>query len=83
IREEINLWRSKNEASNGPHQLKIVTENPPSIELTAKPAVPELEVPTTSEKTVSCTSNIFRPPDRGEDYTILQALFSVDMLILF
>lgn len=26
---------------------------------------------------------MFRPPDRGEDYTILQALFSIDMLILF
>ncbi|KAK3226613.1 hypothetical protein Dsin_006475 [Dipteronia sinensis] len=32
---------------------------------------------------VACTENIFKPPDRGEDYTILQALFSIDMLILF
>lgn len=27
--------------------------------------------------------NIFSPPERGEDYTILQALFSIDMIILF
>ncbi|XP_019441368.1 PREDICTED: protein NUCLEAR FUSION DEFECTIVE 4-like isoform X2 [Lupinus angustifolius] len=27
--------------------------------------------------------NIFSPPERGEDYTILQALFSIDMAILF
>lgn len=27
--------------------------------------------------------DIFSPPPRGEDYTILQALFSIDMLILF
>ncbi|KAK7269729.1 hypothetical protein RIF29_22464 [Crotalaria pallida] len=27
--------------------------------------------------------NVFSPPARGEDYTILQALFSIDMLILF
>jgi MFS family permease len=33
--------------------------------------------------TDSCMSNIFKPPERGEDYTILQALFSIDMLILF
>ncbi|EFH39148.1 nodulin family protein [Arabidopsis lyrata subsp. lyrata] len=26
---------------------------------------------------------VFDPPERGDDYTILQALFSVDMLILF
>lgn len=30
-----------------------------------------------------CFENIFRAPDRGEDYTILQALFNIDMLILF
>ncbi|KAK4367076.1 hypothetical protein RND71_014956 [Anisodus tanguticus] len=32
---------------------------------------------------VSCWKTVFRPPDQGEDYTILQALFSLDMLILF
>uniref|UniRef100_A0A2N9I3H7 Uncharacterized protein n=1 Tax=Fagus sylvatica TaxID=28930 RepID=A0A2N9I3H7_FAGSY len=36
-----------------------------------------------TQKQVSCWKNIFSPPDRGEDYTILQALFSIDMLILF
>ncbi|XP_006651692.2 protein NUCLEAR FUSION DEFECTIVE 4-like [Oryza brachyantha] len=31
----------------------------------------------------TCLQDVFRPPARGEDYTILQALFSVDMLVLF
>ncbi|CAD6214033.1 unnamed protein product [Miscanthus lutarioriparius] len=31
----------------------------------------------------SCFQDVFRPPARGQDYTILQALFSVDMLVLF
>ncbi|KAJ4977735.1 hypothetical protein NE237_008515 [Protea cynaroides] len=31
----------------------------------------------------STLANVFRAPDRGEDYTILQALFSIDMFILF
>uniref|UniRef100_A0ACD5WDA8 Uncharacterized protein n=1 Tax=Avena sativa TaxID=4498 RepID=A0ACD5WDA8_AVESA len=31
----------------------------------------------------ACFQNVFRPPARGDDYTILQALFSVDMLVLF
>ncbi|KAL8240088.1 hypothetical protein R6Q59_013443 [Mikania micrantha] len=32
---------------------------------------------------VSCWKTVFDPPERGEDFTILQAIFSVDMLILF
>ncbi|KAI5680751.1 hypothetical protein M9H77_01978 [Catharanthus roseus] len=34
-------------------------------------------------KSISCAKNVFSPPERGEDYTILQTLFSIDMLILF
>ncbi|KNA24014.1 hypothetical protein SOVF_019900 [Spinacia oleracea] len=30
----------------------------------------------------SCFQNIFRSPERGEDYTILQAIFNIDMLVL-
>ncbi|KQK20512.1 protein NUCLEAR FUSION DEFECTIVE 4 [Brachypodium distachyon] len=30
-----------------------------------------------------CVKKMFRPPARGEDYTILQALVSIDMLVLF
>ncbi|KAL3355490.1 hypothetical protein AABB24_019524 [Solanum stoloniferum] len=35
------------------------------------------------EVSVSCWKTVFQPPARGEDFTILQALFSLDMLILF
>ncbi|GJN18679.1 hypothetical protein PR202_gb05866 [Eleusine coracana subsp. coracana] len=31
----------------------------------------------------SCLKKMFTPPARGEDYTILQALVSIDMLLLF
>ncbi|XP_062214302.1 uncharacterized protein LOC133915239 [Phragmites australis] len=31
----------------------------------------------------SCLKHMFNPPAQGEDYTILQALVSVDMLVLF
>ncbi|CAI9097948.1 OLC1v1034474C1 [Oldenlandia corymbosa var. corymbosa] len=34
------------------------------------------------KKRVGCLDNVFHPPGFGEDYTILQALFSVDMLII-
>ncbi|CAL4943700.1 unnamed protein product [Urochloa decumbens] len=36
-----------------------------------------------SSSSPSCFQDVFRPPARGQDYTILQALFSVDMLVLF
>ncbi|KAK6775210.1 hypothetical protein RDI58_026211 [Solanum bulbocastanum] len=36
-----------------------------------------------AEVSVSCWKTVFQPPARGEDFTILQALFSLDMLILF
>ncbi|KAF8681814.1 hypothetical protein HU200_045254 [Digitaria exilis] len=39
--------------------------------------------PAEDDKSPSCLQDVFRPPARGQDYTILQALFSVDMLVLF
>lgn len=74
IKEEISLRKSKKpslEDANSHPELKIVTELPPQQ---ASPS---------TEAQVCCTENIFKPPDRGEDYTILQALFSIDMLIIF
>ncbi|KAL5577526.1 hypothetical protein UlMin_019225 [Ulmus minor] len=38
---------------------------------------------TEEEQPASCWKTMFKPPKRGEDYTILQALFSLDMLFLF
>lgn len=35
------------------------------------------------EKETRWWQNIFSPPEKGEDFTILQALFSIDMLLLF
>lgn len=74
IKEEISLRKSKKpslEDANSHPELKIVTELPPQQ---ASPS---------TEAQVCCTENIFKPPDRGEDYKILQALFSIDMLIIF
>ncbi|KAL5740868.1 hypothetical protein ACOSQ2_030048 [Xanthoceras sorbifolium] len=85
IPEEFSLWKSKRQALNDVSQFKVVVaEEPPRTvdNLPRPPQTPD-QVVVSSEKPVSCTENIFKPPDRGEDYTILQALFSVDMLILF
>ncbi|KAM4090097.1 hypothetical protein ACJW30_09G033300 [Castanea mollissima] len=67
IKEELKLWKIKDQSLNNPSQLEMVIE----------------DAPATSERyVVSCMNNIFKPPDRGEDFTILQAIFSIDMLIL-
>ncbi|RZC77027.1 hypothetical protein C5167_001198 [Papaver somniferum] len=83
IKQEIQLRKTKNqqEISNSyeDHQItKVTIELPPS----SRPE-PEPSLPVSSEvKERSCFSTVFQPPNRGEDYTILQALFSIDMLIL-
>ncbi|XP_020211656.2 protein NUCLEAR FUSION DEFECTIVE 4 [Cajanus cajan] len=73
FREEFNQLKTKTQGlSDSTPQLKVVTDVPhPNSNV-------EQEV-----QESSCLGNILNPPKRGEDYTILQALFSIDMLILF
>ncbi|CAN8317247.1 unnamed protein product [Cochlearia groenlandica] len=86
VLEEKKLWSDKQVALNDPTPINIVTEKP-NLELQE---VKEHEEESKKEedddnkaKTASCWTTMFNPPERGDDYTILQALFSVDMLILF
>lgn len=80
--EEHKLWKSKKVLEMiPPEPLKIVTEKPNSEVAPSVPAQSLME--TSTEKPISCWKTGFSPPKRGEDYTILQALFSMDMLILF
>ncbi|CAI9091175.1 OLC1v1026131C1 [Oldenlandia corymbosa var. corymbosa] len=90
IQEELRSWRSKREALENLPKLEVVTENEANPAKTEYPvstseAIPKSIESSTKETEVeaSCWTTCFRPPNRGEDFTILQALFSVDMLILF
>ncbi|KAK7390843.1 hypothetical protein VNO78_18974 [Psophocarpus tetragonolobus] len=74
--EEYKMWQSKRLALVDPSPVKIVTEGE-----RVKPNGTN-SVSAVSKET-KWWENVFSPPERGEDYTILQALFSVDMLILF
>ncbi|KAL0001266.1 hypothetical protein SO802_015047 [Lithocarpus litseifolius] len=80
LKEESKLWRRKEHPINDPIQVKVIAENPQILE---EPVLPLIEAQASERKPDSCFNNIFKPPDRGEDYTILKALFSIDMLILF
>ncbi|KAI9075723.1 hypothetical protein K1719_042339 [Acacia pycnantha] len=84
FREELYLWRAINQDLTGTTEVMVITEapSPPTTESNQPQQESSADI-SKSEKESSCFSNIFKPPNRGEDYTILQALFSVDMLLLF
>ncbi|KAF7147119.1 hypothetical protein RHSIM_Rhsim03G0113400 [Rhododendron simsii] len=99
IREEYGIWKRKkvHEVNKSPSHLKIETESEkpnagvvalsPSSSINGVSTSTQLaqKLPTSQnqQEHVSCFKNMFSPPSRGEDYTILQALFSIDMLVLF
>ncbi|XP_062016181.1 protein NUCLEAR FUSION DEFECTIVE 4-like [Rosa rugosa] len=92
IREELALWNLKKQPVDSPVEVSIDKRpNPvPEIqeiqELDSFPPKSSLgqekktQITTT---TTSCCGDICNKPERGEDYTILQALLSTDMIILF
>ncbi|KAM6568824.1 hypothetical protein CsatB_016809 [Cannabis sativa] len=66
------------------YDVVIPQNNQGSVQLVdVHPSSEGVSEETSQEEGSSWCRNIFNPPERGEDYTILQALFSVDMLILF
>ncbi|KAK4272827.1 hypothetical protein QN277_021330 [Acacia crassicarpa] len=83
FREELYLWRATNQDLTDTSEVMVITEDPSPTTESNQPQLESSADMTKSEKEGSCFSNIFKPPSRGEDYTILQALFSVDMLLLF
>ncbi|KAK7393031.1 hypothetical protein VNO78_21482 [Psophocarpus tetragonolobus] len=75
--EEQKIWKRKQEHLNGENE-----NHPNPLNITAEMSNLEkgAQAP---QKQVSCWKNIFRPPTLGDDYTIVQANFSLDMVILF
>ncbi|VAI23459.1 unnamed protein product [Triticum turgidum subsp. durum] len=62
---------------------KTETETEDATTSAATLASPARPSPSRSCFGSSCLKEMFSPPAQGEDYTILQALVSVDMLVLF
>lgn len=79
IREDWVQWNLKNQDG-----MKPATETTVDRALDIAPEV-KSEVSKEKEEKAreSCFVSICHKPERGEDYTILQALLSMDMLILF
>lgn len=75
IKQEYMLWKSsqhKLESASSISKVNVVENDACRVD-----GMPVENVE------VSCFQNVFAPPNRGEDYTILQAFFSIDMLIIF
>ncbi|XP_009792652.1 protein NUCLEAR FUSION DEFECTIVE 4-like [Nicotiana sylvestris] len=83
IKEEIISWKAKKQALDSISEVKVVTEKPKNEAQLPPSSSCSSVVDDLTDPEVSCWKTVFRPPNRGEDYTILQALFSLDMLILF
>ncbi|CAH9113891.1 unnamed protein product [Cuscuta epithymum] len=75
FKEEFTLWETKQ------RDLRNESSQEVKIEMSKQPPAPA--VVAEDRGMSSCFKNVFRPPPRGEDYTILQALFSIDMIALF
>ncbi|KAJ6309623.1 hypothetical protein OIU76_014545 [Salix suchowensis] len=79
IKEDWIQWNLKHHEG-----MKPATEATAEKKLDITPEV-KSEISREQEEKVqkSCFLTIYNKPPRGEDYTILQALLSIDMLILF
>ena len=74
IREELVLWNHMKRPIDPPSEVKVEK----SEEIQQEENEGKEDIVDTP-----CFANICNKPQRGEDYTILQALLSLDMIILF
>ncbi|TKY67161.1 NUCLEAR FUSION DEFECTIVE 4 [Spatholobus suberectus] len=77
IRKEFLRWNIKEKLAHTANE--VIVEKPQIVEPKESPPSPNSS---RNDPNTSCFANIFNKPERGEDHTILQALISVDMLLL-
>ncbi|KAI5666412.1 hypothetical protein M9H77_16265 [Catharanthus roseus] len=78
IREELPIWNQKNHPIFSP---TISIQSDPKV--SSKPQSLTAKMVEEKQETLWYQNIFFKKPERGEDYTILQALLSTDMLVLF
>ncbi|XWS71870.1 hypothetical protein CRYUN_Cryun03dG0175000 [Craigia yunnanensis] len=83
IREELLVWNIKKQPINPPTEITVEKPKPEVVELKKDASDPGSSKQDDEKAEKSCFLTIFDRPERGEDYTILQALTSIDMLVLF
>ncbi|KAF8086433.1 hypothetical protein N665_0626s0025 [Sinapis alba] len=80
VKQEIEVWNMKKLPVEEPREVKVEKPNK-ELDLVHDETAKEKDGEEKEMK--SCFLTVFDPPPRGEDYTILQALLSLDMIILF
>ncbi|XVF05750.1 hypothetical protein REPUB_Repub05bG0199100 [Reevesia pubescens] len=83
IREELLVWNIKKQPIDPPTEITVEKPKPEVVESKQEALEPSSSKQADEKAQKSCFLTIFDRPERGEDYTILQALTSIDMLILF
>ncbi|PAN09931.1 hypothetical protein PAHAL_2G059300 [Panicum hallii] len=99
IKQEYKIYRERQlddalRAAGPPPTITVVDAASNGVQMSTDTKKTELQPdaapapPTSSPSSClgrfgRCVRTMFRPPARGEDHTILQALVSVDMLVLF
>ncbi|XP_006838710.2 uncharacterized protein LOC18429361 [Amborella trichopoda] len=82
IKQELAKIRQPILPSNQSYPIES-PEPKPSESMLEPAKAAEAQAVATDTKPASLWRGTFKAPKRGDDYTILQALFSVDMIILF
>lgn len=91
-REEANIWRLKVHSKTNPSPITIsvdkqekseVANDPPKAVLAQPISDSEVPTPCKQSSRLARIIKIFKAPKRGTDFTIIQALVSIDMWILF
>ncbi|KAK1409952.1 hypothetical protein QVD17_36483 [Tagetes erecta] len=86
VKEELTLWKQNNQQPINVSDIKIDNMTEQQELATPNEATTKKDggILKRSTKTTSCFANVFlNKPERGDDYNILQALLSTDMLVLF
>ncbi|KAL6597828.1 hypothetical protein ACP70R_046633 [Stipagrostis hirtigluma subsp. patula] len=90
VKQEYKILKALEESLREPPRVTV--EQPTSLQMAPgqSTAIEEAEAaeakqqPSSSSSCLgSCLKHMFTPPPRGEDYSIPQALVSIDMLLLF
>ncbi|KAL0002559.1 hypothetical protein SO802_016340 [Lithocarpus litseifolius] len=81
IREELATWRQKRKPVDAPNRITV--DGPPLPESKPATILHSQSSENQTSQDISCCGKICKNPTRGEDYSILQALLSLDMLIIF
>lgn len=87
VKEELRLRNQKRELLDNPPPMSISVEKPAAAAPKPVQTVPAVAAvqnePAAATGAKSWLSRTFKAPDRGEDFSILQALVSIDMIVLF